>query len=290
MSTPDLAPAGTSDLWTIEPRSGGVVARAQEVWRYRRMFLFFGHRALLKLYQNTILGKAWIFIRPLVPLFVRVFLFGSLLKVGSATGVPYFLFLAVGAGAWELFASCVMWATRSLQLNTSILTRLYVPRVIVPLATMVPGFVYFAIHVGVIVGALVYYRLNDGVWYLDPTWLIAAPVSIVLIVLFALGIGLWTSVLGAETRDVRFGLAFALEFWVYVTPVVYPLSIVPGQFQWALMLNPMAVLVVAFRGAILGGEGPDPWAWASAITIIAVLLAVGFAFFQRAEAEAVDNL
>jgi lipopolysaccharide transport system permease protein len=287
---PELTQAPAVELWTIEPRAGGFVARLGEVWRYRRMFLFFGERAFRKLYQNTVLGKAWIVLRPLVPLLVRVFVFGELLAVSSASPVPYFLFLAVGGAAWELFASSVMWATRSLQLNGGILTRLYVPRLIVPIATMVPGFVYFGINVAFVLASLLYYRLHDGIWYVEPAWLIVAPVAVVAIVAFALSIGLWTSVLGAETRDVRFGLAFALEFWVYVTPVVYPLSLVPGNVQWALMLNPMAVFVVAFRGAILGGEGPSPWAWACAIGITAVMLAAGLAFFQRAEATAVDSL
>ena len=130
----------SQDAWVIEPRSSGVAARAQEIWRYRRMFRFFGEKALRKLYQRTILGKAWIVLRPLVPLLVRVFVFGALLEVGSTTGAPYFLFLAVGGAAWDLFASCVMWATRSLQLNTGMLTRMYVPRLILPVATMAPGF------------------------------------------------------------------------------------------------------------------------------------------------------
>jgi lipopolysaccharide transport system permease protein len=278
------------DTWVIEPRSAGVVARAQEIWRYRRMFRFFGEKALRKLYQRTILGKAWIVLRPLVPLLVRVFVFGALLEVGSTTGVPYFLFLAVGTAAWDLFASCVMWATRSLQLNTGMLTRMYVPRLILPVATMAPGFANFAVYLSVIVATLVYYRFSHGVWYVDPTWIVVAPVAAVLIVLFALAIGLWTSVFGATARDVRFGLAFVLEFWIYVTPVVYSLKIVPGSFAWAMLINPMAVLVIAFRGAILGGEGPPPWAWASALAIITMSLVAGLIFFNRAEAEAVDSL
>ncbi len=280
----------SQDAWVIEPRSSGAAARAQEIWRYRRMFRFFGEKALRKLYQGTILGKVWIVLRPLVPLLVRVFVFGALLEVGSATGVPYFLFLAVGTAAWDLFASCLMWATRSLQLNTGMLTRMYVPRLILPVATMAPGFANFAVYLSVIVLTLVYYRLSDGVWYVDPTWMVVAPVAAVLIVLFALAIGLWTSVFGATARDVRFGLAFVLEFWIYVTPVVYSLQIVPGSFAWAMLLNPMAVLVIAFRGAILGGEGPPPWAWASALTIITMSLVAGLVFFNRAEAEAVDSL
>ena len=282
--------APVSDAWTIEPRSLGPAARVREVWQYRRMFVFFGQRAVRKLYQKTVLGVAWIFLRPLIPLLVRVLVFGALLRVGDSLRVPYFLFLVVGTAAWELFANSAMWATRSLELNGGILTRLYVPRVILPLATMAPGFIYLAINLAVIALALVYYRVADGVWYADGTWLIAAPVAIVLIVAFAFAIGLFTSVLGAEARDVRFGLGYVLEFWVYLTPVVYPLGIVPGHTQWAVMLNPMAVLITAFRGAILGGEGPTPWAWASAVGIIVVLLVSGLVFFQRAEAEAIDNL
>jgi lipopolysaccharide transport system permease protein len=279
-----------SNDWTIEPRLTGVGARAREMWAYRRMFLFFGRRAFEKLYKRTVLGKAWIFLRPLVPLAVRVFVFGGLLQVGGSSGVPYFLFVSVGTAVWELFASSLMWATRSLQLNGAILSRLYVPRLILPIASMVPGIAYFAIHLGVIVAALVYYRLHDGVWYLDPTWLFVAPVAVVLVLLFALSIGLWTAVLGAGARDVRFGLGYVLEFWIYLTPVVYPVSIVPDHVEWAFYLNPIAVYVVAFRGAILGGEGPPPLAWVSALAITAIGLAAGLSFFYRAEAEAVDSL
>lgn len=279
-----------ANAWTIEPRLSGMGARAREIWAYRRMFLFFGRRAFEKLYRRTILGKTWIFLRPLVPLAVRVFVFGALLQVGGTAKVPYFLFVSVGTAVWELFGSSLMWATRSLQLNGAILSRLYVPRLILPIASMVPGLVYFAIHLGVIALSLIYYRVHDGVWYVDATWLIVAPVAVVLILLFALSIGLWTAVLGAGARDVRFGLGYVLEFWVYLTPVVYPVSIVPDHAQWALYLNPIAVYIVAFRGAILGGEGPTVLAWVSALVTTAVMLAAGLAFFQKAEAEAVDNL
>jgi len=280
-----------TDTWVIEPRSVGAVARTKEVWRYRNMFVFFGQRALQKLYKRTVLGRSWIVLRPIIPLLVRVFLFGGLLDVGeTVTRTPYFLFVSAGSAAWELFASCVMWATRSLELNGGLLTRLYVPRVILPLATMVPGAVYFAVHAAVFAGALVYYKWADGVWYLDTSWLIVAPVAIFLIVVFAFAIGMWTSVLGAQARDVRFGLGYVLEFWVYLTPVVYPMSRVPESIAWAVSLNPMTVFVVAFRGALMGGEGPRPWEWVTAIAIVGTLLALGMAYFHKAESEAVDSL
>jgi lipopolysaccharide transport system permease protein len=278
------------EVWTIEPRSAGAAARAQEVWRYRRMFLFFGQRALLKLYQKTILGRAWIFLRPLIPLVMRVFLFGQILAVSGPTHVPYFLFVAVGQAPWELFASSVMWATRSLELNGSMLTRLYVPRVILPLATMVPAFVNFGVTLLIIVASLVYYRIQDGVWYLDATWWFVAPAAVLLCVMFAFAMGLFTSVLATAARDVRFGLGYVLEFWVYLTPVVYPLANLSPATQSTVMVNPMSVFVVAFRGALLGGEGPPPWAWGTSLAILAVVMIVGLTFFQRAESEAVDNL
>lgn len=292
MSETAQAATGTLALeadWTIEPRATGFVPRLIELWRYRRMFRFFAHRAVLKLYRKTMLGAVWIVLRPLIPLTVRVVLFGALLEAGDSK-VPFFLFVAVGTAAWELFANCVMWATRSLDLNGGMLTKVYVPRLILPMVTMTPGLVQFGVNVGVIVCAIVYYRFHNGVWYLDPTWLIAAPVSIVLILLLALSIGLWTSVLAIGARDVRFGLGYVLEFWIYLTPVVYPITFVKNHFQSVMMLNPMATLVVAFRGAILGGEGPEPVEWFATIATIGVLLAAGWVFFQRAEAEAVDNL
>ena len=279
-----------SNAWSIEPRLNGLGARSREIWAYRRMFLFFGRRAFEKLYRNTLLGKAWVVLRPLVPLLVRVLVFGALLRVGATTKVPYFLFLAIGTAAWELFGSSLMWATRSLQMNGAILSRLYVPRLILPIASMVPGLAYFAIHVAVIAAALVYYRVQDGLWYLDTAWLFVAPIALVLILLFSLSIGLWTAVLGAGARDVRFGLGYVLEFWVYLTPVVYPVSVVPDHAQWALYLNPIAVYIVAFRGALLGGEGPPMLAWVTALTATALMLAAGLTFFHKAEAEAVDNL
>jgi lipopolysaccharide transport system permease protein len=286
---PDIA--ASPDSWTIEPRPSGFVARIAEVWRYRRMFQFFGARALRKLYQRTVLGAAWIFLRPLVPLFIRLFVFGGLLNVGSGSSrVPYFLFLLVGGAAWDLFAGAAMWATRSLELNGGILSRLYVPRLILPISSMVPALVNFAITLAVLIGAFIYYRVQRGVWYLDTTWLIVAPLSLVLMLVVALGIALFTSVLVTQARDVRFGLGYVLDFWIYLTPVMYPLTIVPDSVQWVMMLNPMAVLVVAFRGAILGGEGPTPVEWLTALGIVVAVLSAGLVYFHKAEAEAVDNL
>ncbi len=141
------------DEWVIEPRGRRWSAQVREVWQYRRLFRFFGKRAVERLYRGTFLGIAWLFIRPLFPLTVRTLVFGGLLGVKSP-GVPYFLFLLVGSSIWDLFSSCLMWAMRSLQMNKGFLGRMYFPRLIVPAATMSIAFVNFLIVMGVLAAAL----------------------------------------------------------------------------------------------------------------------------------------
>lgn len=276
--------------WVIEPRVNTFGFRLREVWRYRALLRFFALRAITKLYKRTKLGKAWIFIRPLFPLIVKTLIFGGLLGIQSE-GVPYFLFLVVGTAIWDLFAGALMWATRSLELNRSLITRIYVPRLILPVAMMSPAFVIFALHVGVLVLTLGYYgvtrRVLYGAGFPEILW---AGVSVVLVVTFALAIGLWTSVLGATARDVRFTLAYILDFWSFLTPVLYPLSAVPDKWRWLVYLNPLATLVEAFKWGVLGIGGVHYGALVLSCAIIATVLISGLWFFGRAEAGAVDRV
>ena len=288
----EAAAAALANLeeWTIEPRSTSFGARAREVWVYRRLMRYFAARAIERLYQKTMLGKAWIFIRPLFPLIIKAMVFGGLLGV-NAPGVPYFLFLLVGSSIWDLFAGALMWATRSLQINRGVLSRMYVPRVILPAATMAPAFVNFAIMMAVLLGTLIYYRVVDGVFYVNsPAQLVWAVAAVLMTFTLALGIGLWTSVAGAEVRDVRFTLAYVLDFWLFLTPVLYPLSVVSEQWQWLFMLNPMTGPVQAFKWGILGIESVNYTVFAVDALVIIGVLVLGLAFFSRAEATAIDRI
>lgn len=278
------------ELWTIEPRQSGFVARMREVWRYRQLLRFFGSRALQKLYRNTVLGMAWIFIRPLFPLLVNNLLFGGLLRVES-NGVPYFLFLTVGSTIWELFAQSAMWATRSLQLNAGIISRIYVPRLIIPIAGIAPALVNFGIHILVMIGALIYYRVTQHVWYIhfgpELLWLIPSTLMTLTI---AIGLGLWTSVPAAVARDVRFTLAYILGFWVLITPVMYPLSAMSAKWQMAMAINPMTAPVEMFKTAILGSGDIRMAHVAISLAITLTVAGSGLWFFGRAEAEAADRV
>ncbi|MEQ1908692.1 MAG: hypothetical protein ABMA15_07705 [Vicinamibacterales bacterium] len=279
-------PAG--DGWVIEPRREGLIARGRDVWRYRRLLRFFGWKALQKLYARTVLGWSWLFIRPLFPLFVNTIIFSGVLGVGSA-GVPYFLFLVTGMSIWELFASAVTWGTRSLELNRGFMTRIYIPRLILPIAIMTPAFLTLAINLAVLACAIVYYRLTTGVVYLVPAKLGWAVVAMALAWLLALGISLWTSVPALVARDVRFTLGYVLGFWVFLTPVLYPLN-VPDKYAWLMPLNPMAAIVNAFKYGILGIDVLNVRDLGLAALLAAAVFMSGLWFFGRAEADAADKV
>lgn len=276
--------------WRIEPWSGGVRARVREVWQYRRLAAFFALKALQKMYQRTKLGWAWLFIRPLFPLFVQTVIFGSMLEVGS-DGVPYFLFLVTASAIWQLFASAVMWGTRSLELNRGLMKQIYVPRLIMPLSMMSPAFLTFVIYLTVLAGALVWYGVRDNHLYLaiGPQLLIA-PLAVFMAVMLALAISLWTSVPALSARDVRFTLNYVMGFWVFLTPVMYPISAFPEQWRPWLMLNPMAPIVEGFKVGMLGIGTIEAWQLGVSGGLIFVVLAGGMAFFVRAEADAADRV
>jgi lipopolysaccharide transport system permease protein len=288
MNGTDDTAAASATGWVIEPRREGLRARFRDVWRYRRLMRFFASRTLQKLYANTVLGWAWIFIRPLVPLLVNTIVFSGLLRVGSH-GVPYFLFLVTGNTSWEFFASAVTWGTRSLELNRGFMSKVYVPRLIMPVAAMAPSYLYLGINIAVLIGTLIYYKVTTGTNHLAVLNLGWALAALGLTVALALGISLWTSVLALHARDVRFTLGYVLGFWVFLTPVMYPLN-VPDRWQWAISLNPMAAIVNAFKYGVLDIPVLNLQHFGIATLIAGASLASGLWFFNRAEGAAADKL
>ncbi len=290
LSDTDPAEGTAPAEWRIEPWSGGFRARSRELWQYRRLGIFFGLKALQKLYQRTKLGWAWLFIRPLFPLFVQTLIFGGMLNVGS-DGVPYFLFLVTASSVWQLFAQAVMWGTRSLELNRGLMKQIYVPRLILPVSMMTPAFLTFVIYLAVLAGALVWYGIRDGHLYLNVgPQLLLALLAVVMAVLLALAISLWTSVPALSARDVRFTLTYVMGFWVFLTPVMYPMSVVPEYWRPWMMLNPMAPIVESFKIGVLGVGTIEAWQLGVSAALILVVLIGGMAFFVRAEADAADRV
>jgi lipopolysaccharide transport system permease protein len=290
-----LAPAGevaeaTLDTWVIDASLVGIRERLSEFWRYRRVLSYFSTKAVKGMYQGMTLGVFWLFARPLLPIAISAFVFGRLLQVAS-DGVPYFLFFLTGSCTWMLFERGLLMVSRSFSQASSLLKKVYFPRLIAPFAAVLPALVNFAIYTGLLIAAAAYYLVVDGRWYLvlGPQLLFGAT-AIALTVFFTVAVGLWTSVWMAQFPDLKFGLRYVTRFWFYATPVIYPMSQVPPEHRWLLYVNPMAPLVETFKWATLGvGELPVVPLLTSSV-VIALVFIGGVWYFGRTEAEAVDEL
>jgi lipopolysaccharide transport system permease protein len=299
LSAPDLVARGgqpaarlaADEAWVIEPRGAGLVARLREVWRSRHLVHYFALRALHQTYKFTYLGWPWLLIRPLLPALIGTLVFHEVAGIDSGE-TPYLLFFAVGNAPWMLFEDGLTRATRGLQMNRALLRKLYFPRIILPAATMAPGVVDFLVHLLLISGLSLFFFLASGVWpvVLGPN-LVLLPGSILLTLLFALGLGFFTSVIGAEKRDVRYALPYLFRFWFFLTPIVYPLSAVPADWRWLAALNPMTTVVELFKRSLLPAASPLAWtSIASTCLIVGLTFLAGLWFFARTEAASVDQL
>jgi lipopolysaccharide transport system permease protein len=288
-AVPAVRPAG-ADEWVIEPRVPSFRSRIREAWNYREVTRYAAIRALEKMYSRTVLGRLWLFIRPLFEVVVGTVIFGSIIGVQS-DNVPYFLFFLVGMTIWNLFSSSLMWITRSLEMNHSLLKNCYFPRIMLPLGIAAPAWTNFGICVVVILFTGLYYYAAEGQMYLVAGLrTLAAIAAVALTAALALAVGLWTSVLGANARDVRFALGYGTQFWFYLTPVIYPVAVIPERWRWLVHVNPMAPLVETFKWGMLG-VGQFQWTslLASSLTILVVLVA-GCWFFNRSDPAVFDRI
>lgn len=277
--------------WTIAAdEDQGFIARTREVWQYRRILWFFSIKGLQALYSKTRLGVAWIFIRTLVPLGISSFVFGSIMSIPSGK-VPYFLFLLTGMIPWNCFDGPVIRGSRGLDVNRELLTKLYVPRIILPLGQMAAGVVEPVIIALVLIVSLGYYRATDGIWYVQAnSRLLLAALPIALVLMFGFSVTLWTSIWEARARDTRFAVRYVLAFWMYFTPVIYPVSMVPPNIRWLIYLNPLTAPTETFKWALLP-EMQHSWGWLGySAAVMALTFVSGVWYFTRSENATMDKL
>jgi lipopolysaccharide transport system permease protein len=285
------APALPAEVWVIEPHGTSVVARLRELWRYRRLLPYFAGKTLRWTYRSTLLGWLWLIIRPLFPVLTATLVFHQVAGIGTGD-VPYFLFFMTGSAVWHLFEESLIWITRSFQINRRILTKLYFPRLLLPAAGVSPALSEFSLYLLLIVLAGVYFLLSDGRLYLvlGPGLLLSA-LAVVLTLIFGISIGLFTSVLGAEHRDIRWTLHYVTRFWFFLTPIAYPLSLVPEKWRWLAAINPMTTVVELFRSGLLGIPVELTLVQlGTTVLIMGVTLVLGLRFFIMAEAASIDQL
>lgn len=255
-----------------------------EIWRFRELVFFLIWRDIKVRYKQTALGAAWAIIQPFFTMVVFTIFFGRLAGVPS-DGVPYPIFSFTGLLPWGLFTKALSDAGRSMIANRSMITKVYFPRLVIPLASVLSGLVDFGIGFVVLIGMILYYNnLPGSETQISPTIaVLTLPFFILLALITALGVGLWLSALNVIYRDINYIIPFLTQFWLFVTPIAYPSSLVPEQWRWLYALNPMTGVVEGFRWALLGVDtAPGPMLAVSTTISILVLIS-GLFYFRRME-------
>ncbi|MCJ7433722.1 MAG: ABC transporter permease [Anaerolineales bacterium] len=268
----------------IKPSTGFTALNLSDLWIYRELVFFMIWRDIKVRYKQTLLGATWAIIQPVMTMLVFNFLFGTVAKVPT-DGVPYPIFSFTALLPWGLFVTALNQASRSLTSNHNMVTKIYFPRLVLPVASVLAGLVDFAIAFVILIFMMIYYKVT-------PTWtaIWALPLFTLLAILAALGVALWLAAINVQYRDVNYALPFLTQFWLFITPVAYSAKVISEKWRLLYSLNPMAGVVNGFRWALLGsGTGPDSALWFS-IGISILILISGLFYFRRMERTFADTI
>ena len=247
----------------------------KQLWLYRELLHFLVWRDIKIRYKQTLLGSSWAIIQPLFAMLLFTLIFGMLARMPS-DNVPYPLFAYAGLLPWTFFANALTNSGNSLVGNSTLITKVYFPRIIIPGAAVLAGLLDFLIASVLLIPLLIYYQIA-------PTWnLLLLPLFMCLATLLALGVGMWLAALNVKYRDVRYALPFLVQLWLFASPVIYPISLVPERWRWVAALNPMTGIIEGFRVSLLGGKF-DALTILIATGLTITILIVSFLAFQRVE-------
>jgi lipopolysaccharide transport system permease protein len=265
----------------IEPWKGLSAQKLVAICDYRELLYFLVWRDLKVRYKQTLLGVMWAVIQPFLIMVVFSLFFGYLAKVPS-DGIPYPIFTYVALVPWNLFANGLNQSTNSLVNSVNLITKVYFPRIIIPISAVLSGVLDFFIAFIILIGMMIYYHVVPTaqiIWF---------PLFLLLELIVCFGVGLWTSALNVEFRDIRYALPFLTQFWFFVTPVAYPSSLLGEPWRTLYGLNPMVGVVEGFRWVVLGtGTFPGSTVTVSALVSVAIFLS-GVWYFQRMERSFAD--
>jgi lipopolysaccharide transport system permease protein len=264
-----------SGVTVIRPR-GVFSIDLRELWAYRELLGLLVWRDVKVRYKQTFLGASWAILQPVTSMVIFSIIFGNFAKIPS-DGLPYPLFAFAGLLPWGYFSSCISSSSQSIVSNSSLVTKVYFPRLLVPLAAVVTPIVDFLLAFVVLIGLMIWYGVV-------PSWhIVVLPVFLLMALLTAFGVGLWLATLNVRYRDIPYTVPFLIQIWMYASPVVYPVSIVPHKWQWVLGLNPMAGVIEGFRWALLGQQAPGMSVLVASVVAGTLLLAGGLAYFRKGE-------
>ena len=261
----------------LRPATGWGALNFRDLWLYRELIYFLTWRDLKVRYKQTLLGASWAILKPFLTMVVFSIFFGDLANVPS-DGMPYPIFSFAALVPWELFSNAISVAGRSLVQNRHMITKIYFPRVILPLSAVLAGVVDFLIAFVILIGMLFYYRIPLTIYALT------IPLFLLLALITSIGIGLWLSALNVQYRDIGYVTPFLTQFWLFITPIAYGASMVPEKWQFLYSLNPMTGVVEGFRWALLGTtQGAPGTQLAISFGVAILLLLTGFLYFRRME-------
>ena len=250
-----------------------------ELWRYRELLYFLTWRDVLVRYKQAVIGVAWAVLQPLLTMIVFTVVFNKALHVQSpASDIPYAVFSFAGLLPWQFFAGALSRSGVSLVGNANLLTKVYFPRLVIPLSAVLAGLVDLGISFLVLIGLMAAYGIA-------PTWhIVFLPLFVLLAIATAVAASLWLSALNVLYRDVQYAVPFLVQLWMFVSPVIYPISAIPaGRLRVVVALNPMTGVIGGFRWALLGQDfPPGNYLWIS-VAVVTVLLVSGLFYFKRME-------
>lgn len=260
----------------IEPSQGWVFLKLSELWEYRELLYFLTWRDIKVRYKQTLLGAAWAIIQPLSTMVVFSLFFGKLANVPS-DGVPYPIFSYVALVPWSFFANGLSQSSNSLVGSANLIKKVYFPRLTIPIATVLSGTIDFGLAFVILLGMMLFYGIVPTV---NIVWL---PLFIILALATSLGVGLWLSAMNVQFRDVRYTVPFITQFWLFITPIAYPSSLLSEPWRTLYGINPMAGVVEGFRWALLGTDtAPGPIIIISSLAALTLLIS-GLFYFRRME-------
>ncbi len=280
---PDLKTSTTPETIRLQPGKGWAPLDLADLWRFRELAFFLTWRDIKVRYKQTLLGASWAVLQPLLQMLIFNFLFGSLAGLPT-DGIPRPIFTFAALLPWNLFSNALNEASRSLVSNRNMITKVYFPKLLIPLSSVMSGIVDFGIAFLILVGMMFVYsvQLTAAIF--------ALPLFLLLALMAALGVGLWLAAWNLHYRDVKYLLPFLSQFWMLASPIAYPLSNIPAQWQTLYALNPMVGVVEGFRWALLGSGAFPTLPVAISLAVSLVFLVSGLFYFRRLERTFADTV
>jgi len=272
----------------IKPKKHLLDVNLSELWSYRDLVMLMVRRDFVATYKQTLLGPVWFVVTPLINVFIYSFIFGTIAGI-STDGIPPILFYLSGLTLWNYFAAALSGNSNTFVSNASIFGKVYFPRLVIPVSLTISSMIRFLIQFALLVVIMIIYYFKGFQFHFN-IFTALLPVVFVMTALLSLGCGIIISSLTTKYRDFQYILGFGVQLWMYITPIIYPVSIIPKKFMWVAMINPVAPLVEAFKYGLLGVGTVDVYALSYSFILTILLLFSGILLFNKVETTFMDTV